>query len=250
MNTTTSSDSFQILCSALDEAALPVHFVGPDGKILWANRKELAMLGYEAQEYIGKPITDFHADQLVINDILHRLTSHETLDEYPARLRCKDGSICHVRITSNVQWEDGRFHHTRCFTRDVTEQVHAERNLLELSVPILVIDSSLLLLPLVGRINQHRAELLTTELLHAVKRQRAKAVVLDLTGAVEVDEYVCQVLINLSRTCKGLGARVVLSGISDSIAQKMVMLGLSVSDIVAAGSLRDGIQEAKKALRV
>src|SRR5581483_40539 len=42
--------------------------------------------------------------------------------DYPARLRCKDGSVRDVLVTSNVFWEDGRFVHTRCFTRDVTGQ--------------------------------------------------------------------------------------------------------------------------------
>ena len=45
--------------------------------------------------------------------------------EYEARLRAKDGSIRYVAITSNVYWDEGRFVHTRCFTRDLTDQKHA-----------------------------------------------------------------------------------------------------------------------------
>ena len=64
----------------------------------------------------------------MIEDILHRLTQGETLHEYPAQLRCKDGSIRDVLINSNVLWEDNRFVHTRCFTRDITERKKIEED--------------------------------------------------------------------------------------------------------------------------
>jgi PAS domain S-box-containing protein len=87
------------------------------------------MLGYERSEYIGRPISDFHADDEVICDILDKLQAGEKLTEYPARLRCKDGSIKHVLIDSSVLWRDGRFIHTQCFTRDVTARLKAEESL-------------------------------------------------------------------------------------------------------------------------
>jgi PAS domain S-box-containing protein len=105
-----------------ETVAVPVHFVGPDGTILQVNRAELDMLGYSAGEYVGRNIAEFHADPATIADILQRLTAGETLHEVPARMRCKDGAIKDVRIDSNVRWEDGRFLHTRCFTRDVSHE--------------------------------------------------------------------------------------------------------------------------------
>src|SRR6516165_9277460 len=52
--------------------------------------------------------------------MLGRLSRGETLRDYPARLRHRDGSIRHVLVNSSVLFEDGKFVHTRCFTRDVT----------------------------------------------------------------------------------------------------------------------------------
>src|SRR6478672_101920 len=37
----------------LDRAAIPVHIVAADGTILWANKAELDLLGYAAEEYVG-----------------------------------------------------------------------------------------------------------------------------------------------------------------------------------------------------
>lgn len=112
-----------------EDAAVPLHWVGPDGRILRANQAELELLGYAPEDYIGHHIGEFHADQSAIEDILRRLGRRETLHDYEARLRCKDGSIRDVLISSNVQWEDGRFIHTRCFTRDITEHRQADEAL-------------------------------------------------------------------------------------------------------------------------
>jgi PAS domain S-box-containing protein len=112
-----------------ENAAVGLHWVGADGTILRVNRAELQMLGYEAGDYLGRNIAEFHADPPTIHDILKCLTSGETLHNREARLRCKDGSIKDVLISSNVLWEGGRFVHTRCFTRDITELKRAERAL-------------------------------------------------------------------------------------------------------------------------
>jgi PAS domain S-box-containing protein len=110
------------LTDFIENSAVGLHWVGPDGIILWANKAELELLGYTRDEYIGHHIAEFHADSGVIQDILGRLTRDETLHSYEARLRCKDGSLRHVLISSNVRRQSGEFVHTRCFTRDITER--------------------------------------------------------------------------------------------------------------------------------
>jgi len=103
-----------------ENGAVGLHLVAVDGTILRANQAELDLLGYTREEYVGRSIRDFHADEEVIADILARLSRGEQLDKYPARLRAKDGSIRHVLITSNVNFQSGEFVNSRCFTVDVT----------------------------------------------------------------------------------------------------------------------------------
>ena len=117
------------LSDFFENAAIGLHWVGEDGTILRANRAELEMLGYSPDEYVGHNIADFHADADVIGTILQRLQAVDQLHDYPARLRCKDGSIRDVVIHSSVLFADGRFVHTRCFTRDVTDYKRAEKAL-------------------------------------------------------------------------------------------------------------------------
>ena len=109
-----------------DKAAVPLHVVGHDGTILSANQAELDLLGYAREEYVGRNIAEFHVDAPCIRDLLGRLGNGDTVRDYEARLRCRDGSIKHVLITSNVRFDAGRFVNTRCFTRDVTAQKRVE----------------------------------------------------------------------------------------------------------------------------
>jgi PAS domain S-box-containing protein len=109
------------LTDFVENASIPLHWVDENGIILWANKAELDALGFSYSEYVGQPISNFHAELDTINDILIRLTNNETLKNYPASLKAKDGSLRHVLISSNVLRKDGKFVHTRCFTKDITE---------------------------------------------------------------------------------------------------------------------------------
>ena len=119
------------LSDFFDNASVGLHWVGPDGIIIKVNQTELDLLGYSREEYVGRHIAEFHIDQPAIQDIHERLACGETLREYPARIRCKDGSILDVLVNSNVLFEEGKFIHTRCFTRDVTRHKRAEEALRE-----------------------------------------------------------------------------------------------------------------------
>jgi PAS domain S-box-containing protein len=120
-------DHRALLAECLDSAAIGLHFVGPDGTILWANRTELDLLGYAEHEYVGRNIADFHVDPRTIREMLERLGRNETLRDVPARLRASDGTIKHVAIDANALRRDGEFLYTRCFTRDVTDTVRRAR---------------------------------------------------------------------------------------------------------------------------
>ena len=110
----------------LDNSTVGIHLVDAKGIIIWANRTELAFLGYSADEYVGRPISEFHIDQDVITTILNLLTSGESLSTYPARLRANDGTSKFVLINSNVYQRDDQFVHTRCFTTGISEAIYLQ----------------------------------------------------------------------------------------------------------------------------
>lgn len=91
---------------------------------------------YTKEDYEGHHIGEFHADQEVVEDVLARLARGEKLKEYEAQLRCQDGSIRDVLIDSSVLWDQGRFVHTQCFTRDITARKRMEEELQRLNVDL------------------------------------------------------------------------------------------------------------------
>jgi PAS domain S-box-containing protein len=128
--------SEQELNDFFENANVGLHWAGPDGTILRVNQAELDLLGYERDEYVGRHIAEFHADRTGIDDLLRRLAAGETIADFPARLRCKDGSLKDVLINSSVLWENGRFAHTRTFTLDLTERKRAEERLRTLAAVV------------------------------------------------------------------------------------------------------------------
>jgi PAS domain S-box-containing protein len=114
------------LSDFFDTATFGLHWLRPDGTILRVNRAQLEMLGYSEEEYLGRNITEFYVNAETLRDILTRSARGQVLEDYHARMRCKDGLIRDVLINSSLYFKNGELVHIRCFTRDVTELQRAE----------------------------------------------------------------------------------------------------------------------------
>jgi PAS domain S-box-containing protein len=121
----------QELSDFVENATEGLHWANAQRRIIWANRSEMNMLGYAPEEYLGHNIEEFYVDSALAKESFARLLRGETLQNYEARLRCKDGSIKHVLIDSNALWRDGEFIHTRSFTRDITQRKQFEAAMAE-----------------------------------------------------------------------------------------------------------------------
>jgi PAS domain S-box-containing protein len=104
-------------------------WINPQGRILMANRVQLEMFGRAAREVRGRFVAQFHADREVAADLLQRLARGETVQNHRARLCRKNGGLLHVLIDASGLWEKGRLVHTRWFTRDITQRVELEREI-------------------------------------------------------------------------------------------------------------------------
>lgn len=120
----------------------------------------------------------------------------------------------------------------------------------QLSVPVVPIGDGVLLLPLVGSIDSQRAELLLNQLLEALYRERAHAVLLDVTGVPLVDTRVARILLQAAQATRLLGAEPVLVGVRAEVAQTIVSLGLDLGAITALRDVRDGLAHAQRLARV
>jgi len=119
----------QELMDFIEQSAVGMSWVSTDGFILWANQTELDILQLSREDYLGHRISDFHADKMVAADLLSRLACNEDLRNFEARLVCKDGSIRHVKMTSNSLSQGGKVVHFRLFTQDITDSLRLEEQL-------------------------------------------------------------------------------------------------------------------------
>jgi rsbT co-antagonist protein RsbR len=129
--------------------------------------------------------------------------------------------------------------------RVIRQQQHA---LLELSTPVLQVRERLLILPIIGVLDQKRARQLTEQLLRGIRTHRAKVVVIDVTGVPEIDEAVANNLVQTVDASRLMGASVIITGLSSEIAQTLVTIGVDLSKVNTSGDLQGGIEEAEHLL--
>lgn len=119
-----------------------------------------------------------------------------------------------------------------------------QQTILQLSTPVVRLWDGILLLPLVGHIDSHRAMQLMESLLQAVSENRASEVIIDITGVPLVDTSVANTLIKTIRAARLLGVECTLVGISAEVAQTLVHLGADLSSVRTQSSLEVGLTHA------
>jgi rsbT co-antagonist protein RsbR len=129
--------------------------------------------------------------------------------------------------------------------RIIRQQQEAIR---ELSTPVLQIRERLLLLPIIGVIDTHRARLITESLLRSIRANRAKVVVMDVTGVATIDSKVANHLMQTVTAARLMGAMVIVTGLSAEVAQSLVAIGIELSKLNTVGDLQGGLEEAERIL--
>lgn len=129
--------------------------------------------------------------------------------------------------------------------RIIRQQQEAIR---ELSTPVLPVRERLLILPIIGIIDPQRARQLTEQLLRGIRVNRAKVVVMDITGVPAMDATVANHLVQTVEAARLLGATVIVTGLSPEIAQTLVNIGVDLGKMNTVGDLQGGIEEAERLL--
>ncbi len=129
--------------------------------------------------------------------------------------------------------------------RVIRQQQEAIR---ELSTPVLQVRERLLILPIIGVIDTQRARQIMEQLLRGIRTNRAKVVVIDITGVAAMDATVANHLVQTVEASRLLGAIVIVTGLSPEIAQTLVNIGVDLGKMNTVGDLQGGIEEAERLL--
>ena len=143
-----------------------------------------------------------------------------------------------IAVTVSVSFVEER-------ERIIREQQESIR---ELSTPVLQVRERLLILPIIGVLDAQRARQLTEQLLSAIQTNRAKVVVVDITGVATIDLTVANHLFHTVEASRLMGASVIVTGLSSKIAQTLVDLDVDLSMIRTVGDLQGGLEEAERVM--
>ncbi len=155
----------------------------------------------------------------------------------------------HLAASAAVAIQNARLYaQVQAQLEDLRRAGEVQARLLEqvrlLSTPVIPVHDRILVLPLIGMVDSERAGQFTERLLEAVRRHRARVVLVDVTGVPVVDTAVAQALLQAARATHLLGAEVVLVGIRSEVAQTLVTLGVQLEEIATRANLQAGIEHA------
>ena len=179
---------------------------------------------------------------LLLRDVLARSLFEKYQDDRDLLNRVLDAyepAANRIAVTVSVSFVQER-------ERIIRQQQMAIR---ELSTPVLKVRDQLLILPIIGALDTARARQLTEQLLNGIRENRAKFVVIDITGVPAIDMQVANHLVQAVRASGLMGARVIITGLSAEIAQTLVNIGVDLSMMQSVGDLQGGIEEAEQQLR-
>lgn len=130
----------------------------------------------------------------------------------------------------------------RALQRALDEQRRLVETIQELSAPIAPLFDDVLLLPLIGHIDSHRANRITQEILQRVQGSRARYVILDITGIVTIDTAIARHLLDTAHAINLLGAQSLLVGINPAIAETVVHLGIHLHGFTIHSDLQHALE--------
>jgi len=119
-----------------------------------------------------------------------------------------------------------------------------QKEMLELSTPVIKLFDKVLALPLIGTLDSARTQTVMESLLKEIVASGSEIAILDITGVPTVDTVVAQHLIKTVTAAKLMGAECIISGIRPQIAQTIVHLGINLADIITKATLADAFEIA------
>lgn len=114
----------------------------------------------------------------------------------------------------------------------------------ETSTPITEIWDGVLTLPIIGTLDSSRTVAVMQKLLARIETERARVVLMDITGVIAIDSQVSHHLVQMLRAVGLMGARAILTGIRPEIARALTSLNIDLGDVVTRSTLAEGLKEA------
>jgi len=138
-------------------------------------------------------------------------------------------------------------HTIKTFQKSREEVINRQqREMLELSTPVVKLWEGILALPMIGTLDSARTQVVMESLLQKVVDTGAQIAILDITGVPTVDTLVAQHLLKTVTALRLMGAECIISGVRPQIAQTIVHLGVDLQGVTTKANLADALALALK----
>lgn len=118
----------------------------------------------------------------------------------------------------------------------------------QLAAPIIQIWDGVVVVPLIGGLDEERGERVTNDVLDSIQRLAIREVLLDITGMRSVDASAAERLLRTIRAVGLLGAGCAVVGVSPEVARMLVQIDAPLVGVATYGTLRDGLRAALRKL--
>src|SRR3984885_1957817 len=118
--------------------------------------------------------------------------------------------------------------------------VRQQREIAELSTPVVKLWEGILALPMIGTLDSQRTQVVMETLLQTIVDTEASIAIIDITGVPTVDTLTAQHLLKTVAAARLMGADCIISGIRPQIAQTMVHLGVELN-VISKATLADAL---------
>jgi len=181
-----------------------------------------------------------HMTQVVRGNLAVRIALDDVPDEENGERDAPLVSLGHSLNEMTISLQS-RIEHERLQHETIQAQQQA---LSELSTPVFPVMDRIIVLPLVGNIDDARARDVMRTLLVGIQEHRAKVVILDVTGVSIVDSEVANYLNKTIHAARLKGAHTILTGIANAVAETIVDLGIDWEGVDTVNDLQTGLQVA------
>jgi anti-anti-sigma regulatory factor len=213
---------------ALPEALLAIHA----GKMQASVRQAARSMARQALEMALCALRGENVPPLVLTEV-EVITTNNLLGAAVDGLYMLPGVLRNLTESNEAQQR---------LQREIIEA--QQRAIHELSAPVIPVMSHIIVMPLIGSIDSLRARDVTRALLAGIREHQAKVVILDITGVPLVDSGVANHLNKTIQAARLKGARTIITGISDAVAETIVELGIDWSNIETLADLQTGLVTA------
>ena len=248
---------YNLLRLILDNLPDVISFKDAEGRFRFMNATGYEGFGGSLDALIGKTDADFLDEESAAKLRQTEVEAMETGVPYHAEELPRPNQW--VLTTKKPVYDDSEaVLGLVCISRDINEFkaaqdrqaeqqriIEMQRSVLDdVSTPVIPIMEGILILPLIGSLDTHRAQHLMRSLLEGITQHRAKVIIMDITGVPMVDTGIADYLNKTIQAARLKGAHTIVTGISDAVSETIIDLGIDWNEIDTLRDLQSGLDAA------